>query len=263
MVLEKVENITFVDKAGTQKTGIFEILKQEDGKLGIRVVSESVVLSFKGDIGNIFNVFINAGYRQEQIGNIVKIFSKENKLLAEISENSIRFKYEGCGKDIITNSDRTTTCIAKYDDLLDAPGSKWIKNDLPEGAFGRGKPNKGGINILDVDDNTYLGLQKDALKNLQKSGITNPTKNQIIAEANEIFWRDYNLPFLEEAFARGDDIRLLSEPQTLFSATGFYQREIEVITTGWKKPDGTFIQPLKNKYNYKFNEITKTYEKIK
>jgi hypothetical protein len=71
------------------------------------------------------------------------------------------------------------------------------------------------------------------------------------------------LPFLEQAFARGDDIRLLSEPSTLFSSTGFYQREIEVIKQGWTKADGTFVQPLKTKYNYKFNDLTKTYEKIK
>jgi hypothetical protein len=45
--------------------------------------------------------------------------------------------------------------------------------------------------------------------------------------------------------------------------SGFYQREIEVITLGWKKPDGNFIQPLKTKYNYKFNDATKSYEKIK
>ena len=40
-------------------------------------------------------------------------------------------------------------------------------------------------------------------------------------------------------------------------------REIEVITQGWTKADGTFIPPLKTKYNYKFNDITYTYEKVK
>ncbi|PWS28680.1 hypothetical protein DHW03_02200 [Pedobacter yonginense] len=220
-------------------------------------------LVFKGDIGKIYAVFINAGYRQERVGDVIKLFSKENKLVAEVSEKSIRFKYQGWGKDIITNSDRTTTCIAKFDDLLDAPGSKWIKYDLPEGSFGRGQLNKGGINILDVDDETFLKLKDRASDLLKNKGIVNPSNNQIITEANEIFWSEYNLPFLEQAFARGDDIRLLSEPQTLFSSIGFYQREIEVINVGWTKPDGTFIQPLKSRYNYKFNDITKTYEKIR
>ena len=40
VVLEKIENVSFVDKAGTQKTGVLEIVKQEDGKLGVRVVDE-------------------------------------------------------------------------------------------------------------------------------------------------------------------------------------------------------------------------------
>jgi len=41
------------------------------------------------------------------------------------------------------------------------------------------------------------------------------------------------------------------------------KREIEVITQGWTKADGTFIPSLKTKYNYKFNDITYTYEKVK
>ncbi len=69
--------------------------------------------------------------------------------------------------------------------------------------------------------------------------------------------------FLRAGVSRGDDIRLLSEPSTLFGSTGFYQREIEVITQGWTKADGALVQPLKIKYNYKFNNITKSYEKIK
>ena len=39
VVLEKIENVSFVDKTGTQKTGILEIIKQEDEKLGVRVVN--------------------------------------------------------------------------------------------------------------------------------------------------------------------------------------------------------------------------------
>jgi hypothetical protein len=108
-----------------------------------------------------------------------------------------------------------------------------------------------------------IAEREDVKRTLRRAGNNTPTKNQIETEANEIFWNRYNLPFLEQAFARGDDIRLLSEPSTLFSSTGFYQREIEVIKQGWTKADGTFVQPLKTKYNYKFNDLTKTYEKIK
>ncbi len=37
VVLEKIENVSFVDKAGTQKNGVLEIIKQEDGKLGVKI----------------------------------------------------------------------------------------------------------------------------------------------------------------------------------------------------------------------------------
>ncbi|OXG00769.1 hypothetical protein B0A64_19280 [Flavobacterium araucananum] len=230
----------------------------------INTTTLGIIAEAKGNIPEFYQAILKVGYKTEIVGDIVKVYTKSGTdVLAEISQNSISFKYNGWGKDIITNSDKTTTCIAKFDDLLDGPGSKWIKYDLPEGAFGRGKVNKGGINILDVDDVTYSKLEIEASDILKTKGIASPTKSQIITEANEIFWNRYNLPFLEEAFSRGDDIRLLTEPQTLFSASGFYQREIEVITIGWKKPDGTFIEPLKNKYNYKFNDVTKSYEKIK
>lgn len=119
----------------------------------------------------------------------------------------------------------------------------------------RGQNNPGGINILDVDDPTFKSLLDEA-KDLGFSG------KEALNKANELFWEKYNLPFLEDAFKRGDDIRLLSDPTTLFSNTGFYQRELEVITQGWKTPDGNFISPLMKKYGYKYNTKTNTYEKI-
>ncbi|WP_264536974.1 fibronectin type III domain-containing protein [Flavobacterium sp. N1736] len=242
--------------------GLMNVWKGLKG--AINTTTLGIIAEAKGNIPEFYQAILKVGYKTEIVGDIVKVYTKSGTdVLAEISQNSIRFKYNGWGKDIITNSDITTTCIAKFDDLLDGPGSKWIKYDLPEGAFGRGKINKGGINILDVDDITYSKLEIEASDILKSKGIGSPTKSQIITEANEIFWNRYNLPFLEEAFSRGDDIRLLTEPQTLFSGSGFYQREIEVITIGWKKPDGTFIEPLKTKYNYKFNDVTKSYEKIK
>ncbi|WP_298778380.1 hypothetical protein [uncultured Polaribacter sp.] len=218
--------------------------------------------TFKGDIPNFYNSVKKAGHKVEKSGNIIKVYANSGtEVLAEISENSIRLKYKGWGSDVVTKSDRTTTCIAKFDDQLDAPGSQFIKNELPEGAFGRGTVNNGGVNILDVDEVIY-GKLKDEARDILESSGKSFTNDDVIASANEIFWNRYNLPFLEEAFKRGDDVRLLSDPTTLFGSTGFYQREIEVITQGWTKADGTLVSPLKTKYNYKFNELTKTYEKI-
>jgi hypothetical protein len=67
----------------------------------------------------------------------------------------------------------------------------------------------------------------------------------------------YNLPFIENAFKRGDNIRLLSDysnPDILF---GFFQREVEAIL------GKTGEMGLMEKYGYKLNEATATFEKIK
>lgn len=217
----------------------------------------------QGDIFKFFNAAVNADYKIETVGSIVKVYSKNGvDVLAEISESSIRLKYSGWGGDIITKSDRTTTCIAKFNDQFDPPGSQFIKNEIPEGGFGRGTSNNGGVNILDVDRETYNNLRIEAEEKLKSIG-KNFSNDDITREANEIFWDRYNLPYLEKAFERGDDIRLLSDPTTLFGNTGFYQREIEAITLGWKRSDGTAVEALSKKYNYSYNSSTKTYEKIR
>ncbi len=222
----------------------------------------SLISKFKGNIPEFYNSAVRAGLKVEKSGDIVKVYAKNGTdVLAELSERSLKIKYSGWGGDIVTGSDKTTTCIAKFDDQLDAPGSQFIKNDLPYGGFMRGEPNPGGVNILDVDDETYLALRDEAeilLKSRGKSYID----TDITREADEIFWTRYNLPFLEDAFRRGDDIRLLSEPDNLFSSTGFYGREIDVISRGWNKADGTVLEPLMKIYNYSYSEVTKTYTKI-
>ena len=98
----------------------------------------------KGNLSDFYNVLKKAGYKIEKDGNILKVFDNSGKkILAEISENSIKIKYSGWGSDMITNSERTTTCIAKYEDVVNEPGSQFIKNEFPEGAYGRGAENKG------------------------------------------------------------------------------------------------------------------------
>jgi hypothetical protein len=68
---------------------------------------------------------------------------------------------------------------------------------------------------------------------------------------NTAFWNTYNLPFLEAAFQRGDNIRLVSN-NALGSPTrsGSYQLELEEIE-----------DVLMQQYGYQFNSTTKTYEK--
>ena len=40
VVLEKIENVKYIDQAGKEQSGVLELVKQEDGKLGVRVVDE-------------------------------------------------------------------------------------------------------------------------------------------------------------------------------------------------------------------------------
>lgn len=66
------------------------------------------------------------------------------------------------------------------------------------------------------------------------------------------FWDTYNLPFLEKAFQRGDDIRLVSDPNpSSGTRTGTYADELDEI-------DNHLMQ----QHNYHYNSQTKTYEKL-
>jgi hypothetical protein len=153
-----------------------------------------------------------------------------------------RFRYKGYGGDIVTKPNKTTTVIGKFKDP-DGHGTQDILA-LPEGEFSRGKPNNGGINILDLPSAEYEGL---IAKYGEEAG-------------KEMFWKKHNQPFLEDAFKRGDDIRLLSKdaPET---RTGFYARELQEIQGG-KNSAGKKVPGLAEKYGYKYNPSTTSYEKV-
>lgn len=116
--------------------------------------------------------------------------------------------------------------------------------DLPEGSFSRGKANNGGINILDLPDAEYKQLLNDYGETIGK----------------EIFWQRHNQPFLEDAFKRGDNVRLLSNPNASVNRTGFYERELREIE-GYTDGSGDRVPGLAERYGYEYNPATKTYEK--
>ncbi len=249
LLKEEVDQIDYVLKEANATTdAVYDVM--------------AFVTSLEGDIKKVYYAFSNEGYAIEKVSDILKVYAKNGTdLIAEISIKKVVFKYPGWGGEIVTSSDRTTTCIAKFDDLLDPPGSQFIKYDL-KGAFGRGMKCDGGINILDVDPDTYNALKREAAAAFEAAGKT-ATEAEIGKAADEIFWVRYNLPYLEEAFKRGDDVRLLSDPSTLFGATGFFAREMEVITLGLKDANGIRGTPLVTKYGYRYNDAVKTYEKIR
>ena len=91
---------------------------------------------------------------------------------------------------------------------------------------------------------SYPSLSANQIDNIVSSGV---------AKGNNEFWTNYNLPFLEQAFQRGDDIRLVSDPD-------FYKTATDAIGGAYKK-ELLAIDQLKVQYGYSYNSTTKTYYK--
>jgi hypothetical protein len=155
-----------------------------------------------------------------------------------------RTPYKGFGGDIILDPNKTTTVLGKFEDPTNGYGTKEILN-LPDGSFTRGGENKGGINILDIPTDQYEQLLADH----------GPV------EGKEIFWEEHNQPFLEKSFQNGDNVRLLSDPDAPANRTGFYDRELQEID-GTTDAAGNHTPGLAEKYGYKYNPATSSYEKI-
>ena len=93
VVLEKIENVKYIDQAGIQKTGVLEIRKQEDGTLKVfaRALDEMPSNFFENvnDLGSTYDQFnklsstikgeIYNYYKQQKWDKLEQIF-KENKL---------------------------------------------------------------------------------------------------------------------------------------------------------------------------------------
>jgi hypothetical protein len=74
-------------------------------------------------------------------------------------------------------------------------------------------------------------------------------------KGNNEFWDEFNYPFLEQAFQRGDDVRLVSDPKIYGNDKekgGYYKKELDTIIG----KDG-----FAEKYGYFYDENTKTFKK--
>lgn len=151
--------------------------------------------------------------------------------------------YSGFGGDINCPANKTTTVIGKFVDPVTGAGTKEILN-MPDGSFTRGGENNGGVNILDLPSDQYQAL-------LDTYGET---------AGKEKFWEKYNQPFLEDSFKRGDNVRLLSDPDAPANRTGFYERELKEIE-GYTDANGNQVPGLKDKYGYDYDPVTHTYKK--
>jgi hypothetical protein len=165
----------------------------------------------------------------------------EDPAVANPGSNSVA--YDGYGGDVNCPKDKTTTVIGKFEDTVNGHGTKEILK-MPDGSFTRGGENKGGVNILDLPSDKYQDL-------LDTYGET---------AGKEKFWQEYNQPFLEDSFKRGDDVRVLSDPNAPANRTGFYERELREIE-GYTDASGNKVPGLKDKYGYDYDPKTHTYKK--
>lgn len=168
---------------------------------------------------------------------IIRYVDNTGKEIATLDDWVMKYSYGGHGGEIIMDPNRTTTIIGKFQDpTTPGWGTEWVHN-LPEGSFSRQGDNPGGLNMLDVDPHTWDQLLIEA--------------GGDAAKRNEIFWHRYNLPFLEQSFKNGDNIRLLSDASNPATRTGTYLRELEAIEGA-----GGFAE----KYGYIFDAASQTYK---
>jgi|GEM_PF-3547374 len=213
-----------------------------------------------------YDKLTGAGMTAKVDGGNVSFYTASGKKAAEMVGDTLVFKYAGHGGDIVMDPSKTTTFLGKFDDGgdLDAGTRFFLGSDkpfvegLPEGSFSRGVgdgTNPNGMNSLDLPNDEYMAIinrHMEIQKNLpENAGLSaKELESKGWQAGNEEFWKTYNEPFLEDAFIRGDNVRLLSDPKT--KATGMYGRELDMING----PDG-----LAAKYGYYYDEAAATYKK--
>lgn len=169
---------------------------------------------------------------------VIRYLDDTGREIAKMEDFTMTYSYGGHGGQIIMDPDRTTTILGKFQDpTTPGWGTEWVHN-MPEGSFSRQGNNPGGVNMLDVDPKTWDDLLVEA------GGDP--------ALRNEIFWNRYNLPFLEQSFKNGDNIRLLSDPTNAATRTGTYLRELQAV----EGPTG-----FAARYGYVFDAATQTYKR--
>ncbi len=215
-----------------------------------------------------------AGLNETVTKTGVRQFMDNNgRLIAEMDNRVLKFKYSGYGGDIVVEPGKTTTTLGRFkegDGSNAAVGTRFFLgspsdgvNAFPTGSFSRGEgkaKNLAGMNFLDIDEVRYLEIINRNMTNVRNdpanAGLpVDKLTSMGWDKGNNEFWEKYNLPFLEDAFKRGDNIRLVSD-QSIENYTGTYKKELDAITG---RNGGI---NLIEKHNYFFDKETSTYKKI-
>jgi hypothetical protein len=294
-LIGELRDIGYVDQYGDLiQSGELKIIEKLDGS-GFYLVSTGggpLAAQLNGALKASYDQLRNAGLRVVESGGVIKFFDTHQRLLAEISNNALKFKYIGYGGDILMLEDRATTVLGKFYVGITDDGISYFLGDAKRGILGFppgivsrgvGKTLKiNSMNFLDLPaidfdgiivrnikyevDNFFGSLQDlsmirpentiDEIKNILRSKYPQATASDIddivargIKKGSDEFWDTYNLPFLEDAFKRGDNVRLISDPA---SATFTFERELKAI----EGPSG-----FASKYGYSFNSTLKSFVK--
>ncbi len=141
-----------------------------------------------GFVANVFNEGpeIQTPGPGDELGKLVnRFFNGSGKAVANLFEGGFEFVAKNAnfygGNRIITTAYKTTTVIGRSSDISFVRAT---------GTFTQGQ-NNGGLNVLSV-------------RNF----------DEIVAQPNggKAFWETFNKPWLDDAIARGDNIRILSDP---------------------------------------------------
>jgi hypothetical protein len=178
----------------------------------------SLAQSLTGVLKTSYNKLITAGLNAIEQGNVIKLFNAENKLVAEIVNSKLVFKYSGYGGDIAMIEGKSTAVFGRFNDPIHGGGTKeFIQNSSKVYETGA---NPNGINILNINDWTWA-------------------KNEawVIESAN-----------------RGDIIRFISDPKNptnIFkngisgemTVTGLEVQALESLGYVWNPSKFQFIKP--------------------
>ncbi|HAS45815.1 MAG TPA: hypothetical protein DCS93_35365 [Microscillaceae bacterium] len=106
--------------------------------------------------------------------------------------------------------------------------------------------------LSDLDDLNLEQVKQKAREYLSEGHIK-LILTLAMSVAQTFVWQQFNLPFLESAFQRGDKVRLVSNKEGS-TRTSSYKLELDTIENGYAG-----VQALMAKYGYEYNEATSTF----
>ncbi len=252
-------------KAADELEGADDLARKRliDDVVPVHLPTTLIADSLTGQMRLTYEQLVNSGLLAVEEAGIIRFYSQQQKLIAEMSSTRLVFKYSGFGGDIVMDMDRTTTVLGKFIEIPTDPslGTRYFLGangelkvvGLPDGSFSRGamaQANPNGMNFLDLPDAEYQAILNKHIQRYVDEGMPfDEAKALGIKKGNEEFWDLYNYPFLEDAFKRGDNIRLVSDPKIWRNGT--FAKELDAI-------EGE--KGLAQKYNYSYDHSTATYK---